>query len=631
MRGNAKANGVVLTLGATVLILGVLAYFTGLEGSSTRPGVQAGSYRESATDVGGEGASMELPVVQVERQSLDLGSGRSVGAAQPEASQAEQVHGRIIDDHGAIPGPLVIGYVDEVAGSRAVSQADGTFRIERGRIGQLLEVKDDSWSTLFQSRVADGRADCGTIVVTPRVRVAGHVESATGGPVAGARLELTKLVRHLGDVTQASVRRKRKGLSAKDGGFNFEDALGGAFLTASADGYEGIRVDVPIGGSTSLTVQLVPTDTSGRTVRGRVVDAGNAPVQGALVTAGADRSIVVTNQDGLFRLGLDKGTQTLRAIAKGFLPEEVQLDPSETPEFLTLQLGRSLLAIGGRVVDPAGTPLVNIDVHLLDATPLGLVASSTGGLQKEVMETITAGNGALQTRTGDLGFFRLEGLLERTYRLEAVAEDSLVMFVTDPIPAGREDVEIRLPVGSTRAVRGYVLDFRGRAFGGCKLSVAIPDSWNPLVRPVGMLAVGASTRSDDDGWFEFEAVSQGDLVLFVEDQRIVPVAFQDVAANPAPTEVTVVVEWKCQLQVSADASREGLTMKVVDAAGDKRRLFQLTGDAQFMFDTVTIDAELSPVWVVPQSVTEAVFYRDGEEVTRVQLALDPSSLCTIRI
>jgi protocatechuate 3,4-dioxygenase beta subunit len=186
--------------------------------------------------------------------------------------------------------------------------------------------------------------------------VSGTVVDPDGSSVAGATVELSGPgAAHLIEVTAKS-----------DANGNFETRIPAAghyaFSAQRRDRANDGAVDVliPIEGRTNLVARVVPRGE----IRGTVVDLGNKPVAGALVSL-ADGSIrpVETDANGRFVIENIVGVVDLIANrgSNASAIHHAQIKSGERAE-VVLRIGPS--GISGIAVDHDGTPVPRADVYL---------------------------------------------------------------------------------------------------------------------------------------------------------------------------------------------------------------------------------------------------------------------------
>jgi hypothetical protein len=282
--------------------------------------------------------------------------------------------------------------------------------------------------------------------------------------------------------------------------------------------------------------------------RGRVLDkSSNTPISGARVVfafRGRSRLQTVTDENGRFSFtDLEPGPYQITVLKAGYVPLAADALPTywlvagQTLDVATVSLQKTG-AIAGRILDPSGEPLVDVNVK----------AMKPGG---------TAVASAAISRTNDLGEFRVFGLPPGEYIIVAspqpfgldslLASTALVLSTYYPgtadaataqalmVGAGETvgGIEFRILTAPTFKVSGVVVDDRGRPIAGATIRLA-GDS-----RASGGIAAGiiGDGRSDAAGKFSIGNVRSG--------------AYYATATAPSSDPVHVVV---------SDADVEGVTI-----------------------------------------------------------------------
>jgi carboxypeptidase family protein len=255
-------------------------------------------------------------------------------------------------------------------------------------------------------------------------------------------------------------------------------------------------------------------------VRGRVLEQStNAPISGARVVfafRGRSRLQTVTDDDGRYSFAeLEPGPYRLAVQKAGYVPLDAATLPTywvvagQTLDIATVSLQKSG-AIAGRILDPSGEPLVDVNVR----------AMKPGA---------TAVANAAASHTNDLGEFRVFGLLPGEYIIAAsvqsagldtvLASPALVLSTYYPgtadaaaaqtltVGAGQTvaGIEFRVLTAGTFKVSGVVVDDRGMPIAGASVRLA-GDS-----RVSGGIAAGVigGTRSTATGKFSINNVRSG--------------------------------------------------------------------------------------------------------------------------
>jgi hypothetical protein len=161
---------------------------------------------------------------------------------------------------------------------------------------------------------------------------------------------------------------------------------------------------------------------AGVDVSGRVTDAADRPVGGAIVETdlhGAPK--VQTDREGRFRLAnVPKRPARLHVVASGFVPSVVAVDGAAPPNALVVRLFH-----GGRLVatleDPAGAPARGVRAHV--HAPDSPDADAPGRWEWEEPDE----KGVVRAR-----------LAEGRYRLDVLREQVVVKTVEVTLVEGRE-------------------------------------------------------------------------------------------------------------------------------------------------------------------------------------------------
>ncbi len=248
----------------------------------------------------------------------------------------------------------------------------------------------------------------------------------------------------------------------------------------------------------------------GATVRGRVVDAAGAPVEGAMVEAKAKGIIgqvfpamrdAETGADGTFELaGVAAGGVDLAVEREGYRPARQELGEvfeGTLVDDVELVLERGV-SLTGRVAFPDGAPAA--DVKLV----VSLAPSPFAGMQSMQTRNVAAGESDADGR------FAISGLAETKY--EVVASLKLdegdhagiwLIKLKDVVPAG-EDLELVLE--GIVPLRGRVTDVEDDPVTAFSISASQGGG-------AAMFGMGEEHRSwffeDDEGAFVIDDLESG--------------------------------------------------------------------------------------------------------------------------
>jgi RNA polymerase sigma factor (sigma-70 family) len=179
---------------------------------------------------------------------------------------------------------------------RARTDSDGrfTFRELPVRSYQLVAHAGALAGIASQIAVtAGGPTDVGVIHVLPAASVRGRVLSPDGAPAQGARVGLVHPWSRSGGFELATI-------VGADGAFQLTGVLPGQYRLEARHGSRQVITDVEVGAQDQSEVTLKLASST--TIRGRVTDAHERPVRGALVMSSAGKTF--SSDDGTFALEL---------------------------------------------------------------------------------------------------------------------------------------------------------------------------------------------------------------------------------------------------------------------------------------------------------------------------------------
>lgn len=577
------------------------------------------------------------------------------------------LHGRVLDDRGAaVSGVAVASEVDSAkkAGGSATSGADGRFEMPFPKDGGRLVSSDSRYVTVLAGlcgrQARDGEI---VVVIAPRVMVAGRVVGEEGYPLPGARLEIEvpeELRTRFRTVLDRSAALAWTASTDANGAFAIDSAprVEGAILRAASDGYLSFSGPLAEHSGAGLVLTLARPRSEDGLLRGKVVDASGSPVGGAHVAFGID--VARSEDDGAFTFKLvdpesfaaqfHAPARELAAVKKGYLPARyeppiVEGEPS-WPAHVVLRLGETPFAIEGRVVDDDGEKFPGAKVWVADATLLG--AGRTGPVH---FENVLAGDEDTMWRQieadGD-GRFRIDGLLQRDYKLRAMDPDTLLIAEAGPFAAGAVDVEIRMPTDQLYPkVAGKVLSHAGKPVGGARI-YPMCDAFHARMK--GQIVSTShsaleGTTTEVDGSFILPNVPKTLVYLRVEGDGILPLEygryvegdprFADAAVRALPKdkieELEIVVDLRCHVQVELADPTAADALAVLDAEGREIVINIIAGNSRREAERAEIVDGRSYPMAVPDSGRTIVLYKAGIEVARKSVELAPGALQQVRM
>ena len=553
-----------------------------------------------------------------------------------------EIEGRVLDPRGVPLSGVGVGVVEDGL-QQALSESDGAghFRIAVERLPVHLAPEDGVHVAARDTPVlAGGLGGPYLLIAALPAILGGRVEDEHGAPVPGARLELRAPEECFRDVAlplETTGERSWSALAGDDGRFRLPGVpagLRGARLLASSPGYRDGELRVETGDPGEHVVRLEREAPPALVLFGRVTGAGGAPAPGVEIVLGPLTG--ATDGGGRFELALpDEPADRLLALepGRGFalldgVRERVAAargrGESRVGPF-DLTLPDRDLALSGHVLDEGGGPCAGWPVYLLDGTPLG---SGGGGYPPRLAEG-RSGEQPFEVRTGPDGAFRIGGLAERVYRLEARDPATALRLRSDPVPAGTDGVVLQVSAGDLRPrLRGRVLSRGGVPLGGVSVGVLVP--FTDAGYGGGKLFNGTGTTTDAEGLFELADVPRGAVLISLRGRYVEPRFHGELPAGDEVFDVRVSA--LCRLRFEFLGSGEPPDrLRALDADGRRLNVTRYRPDgSSLQSQAVELDGGRSLVVGVPEETAELVLLRGGEELARVAVQLDPSRVNEVR-
>ena len=667
--GALLVNAKLLIAGLLVLFVGALAA-VGLR--NPEPEAVAGP---TARDDGFEPAPRaELARAQGQGTAETLSAnGRSELAAEPrEESPPEaagtpsvlpDLVGRVVDLNAQpVADVLVVRGDDHEQGVRSAS--DGRFRMPSGSGKGDLRVADPRWSAVLSGApVREGSGHEAILLVAPRAPLEGRVVDALSGlPLEGVTLAVEPPVDLRADFSlnlDHSNQVRYRVESDAEGGFALAEApaLPEGRLTAHLGGYLPHAEPLPPAGSSPHVIALSTASDEANRLRGRVEDETGAPVPEARVALGLD--VVNCDERGEFVFELDaeasfnrmmrnRGPElvasiegTLTALAPGSQPGSYTAPRSpegevQWPPFVTVRLGPPTLTITGTVVGRDGDPLAGAQVWIADPTFFGALGDARARVGPGLVhvETLVSGSEATTwttVQTDAEGRFRIEGLSQRNYDVEALDPDTLQRGRLGSVPAGSERLRIELDAeGLFPSLAGRVVDHEGRGVAG----VAVRPMCDAFQQRIGGEVVGTShemasgTRTDEDGRFALTQVPRDLVYLRLDGPDILPLEWGrrvegglGSLVEASADELEIEVSTRCHFQVELADPSEADAFSLLDAEGQELMISEFQGTSRMEAPRQRMVEGRSNPMAVSDRATTLVLYREGEEVRRAPVRL----------
>ena len=566
------------------------------------------------------------------------------------AASPRQLRGRVVDVRGT--GIAGVQLAVKTAGARGpardsardsealrtLSNLGGAFELAVPPGADTVVAIDPRWATVLagSARVAPDKQS--TVVIAPRIELAGRVVDNAGTPLPGAALTVhlpAHLGADLGILLDYSITQHWRATCDNEGRFRLRDlpAVADASLSATLGGYLPRFQPMPAATNDLLEFVLERPKAGATLVEGLVVDTWGSFVASARVSAGSEVSI--SDAHGAFTIDLGKGRDLARlaAVAAGmqpavFVPERDATGKPIWPARVVLQLGKAPLAMRGRVLDRAGHPVAGAKVWIADPLFVGwdhdaLLAETMLGRKDRPFWAFVL--------TDEAGAFRIDGLSERAYVVRALEPSTLAAVTQEGVQAGSENVELHFSTAMFAELRGRVVARDGTAIGGVNVKLQRPalevqiadgtrDEW----------AVGASMRTNARGEFTFanvptegvEVCASGDEIMFAGrmiEPGIDPLAF------------VLQVDRRMHLQVELAAPLDRAdSVRVLDASGKAMLLRIMRGETARTARFAQIADGRSEILSLGEGAAAAVFLRGDVEVGRMPLQLAAGQVNTIR-
>jgi protocatechuate 3,4-dioxygenase beta subunit len=664
MEGASMRKGMVLSV---ALVLGAVFVLWAL--MTPRQPTAAGR-------LGREGPRPPASRASSELEEVDRGESSRVAVEFPTASDEEPadeampvvepasglvgVHGRVIDVAGRpVPNVEVCGYPVATTGGAETAESttpwstsgpDGSFELVVSRGGLLVRARSEGFATVFGGIVPDPPAGANVlVVVAPRIGLAGEVLNESQAAVPGARVAVDvpeNLLVGLDAMRDYSARVTPHTLTGIDGRFELSAVprIAGAGLVVTARGYLPTQVPLDTRGDQLMTIVLEEPAAVPELMYGHVFDRDGDPVADAVVSLEGGMA-VGTDGNGRFVLDLRHPVHAalpleeplvIWAVKPGYLPAERQLPSLEEereagwPRDVVLWLVDPALSIEGVVVDHVGRPSVGYRIAPIGTTTLGIVERGveSGVFSLQTIEAVAGGSDRASTRTDERGAFSLRGLGPRSYSIEVLDPATLFAHVTEPVPAGTMGLRVVLPAVDVGAIGGVVRGVFGRTMKGVAVQAL---SGGPAAEAEQLSALpgrigGPRAVTAEDGAFKLDGVALGRIVLRVESPEIVNIDLWAPPPGVPLDSLEIEVQRRCHFAVDwGDLNDPAVEVRFVDAADRTLPVYAVRGRDTWKLGTLRAGDECD-VLVVGETVTSAVWSREGAELARIPFALTPGKI-----
>lgn len=502
----------------------------------------------------------------------------------------------------------------------------GRFEVARPQDGNVLHARGDGHVPVLALNWwgRDPTYVEPILVVCRPAAVAGVVVDERGTPIEGAEVAVRSpdgLKASLGVILDRAQPLEYFARTGADGRFEIADAPGvnGRHLVAAREGSPPKDQPIAAGPETQLRIVLELAKEPKGAVRGIVLDAEGKPVADATVRL--VRHNARTGEDGKFLLettDVQPGSEIL-AGKPGFTPGRATFDPHA--ENVEIRLGPPTLGFAGRVIDAEGQPMRSVEVRALGLTRVA-------GTALEDLSTWDGPGPFTVKDTDSEGKFELGGLQPRTYVIGLLDRNTLRTMRTEPIQAGRKDLEIEFRAdGATVLVAGRVIDRSGAPVPRAEVRLV-----RDITREEGGYREGVDVfrSADEEGVFAFPNAAA--------DVRAVRVGFQGDMAYEHPlgggqdlAHLVLVAFRRTHFQLDLTGSDvQADFFGIVDEAGQGLLIVKYEGNIAKSSMRWPIQEGRSDALTVLDAAENVVLYFQNAEVRRIQVRLIPGDLTVVR-
>lgn len=643
-------NPIIVFAAACVAAVIAFLWYESLSGDGEVVAQPSGLERpESAEDLGTELQAPSIGYRQAESLEEELEPELSVAesASEPardtavkvtEAEPSAEIRGRVFGLDGLpIAGlRVVLEGTDQPA---EISAADGSFALAAkpstlqnmfsGGRSKVI-TKESEWVTVLAGNVLHDQLDAELLVVAAkRIDCAGHVTDRSGQPLEGALLSVS-----IGDEYFSSIPipldHSRavypQARSAADGSFRFEamPQLPQARLQTSLEGFE--RDSRALDGKGRLDQEIVLLEehvNEQTSIAGVVVYPDGSAAAGATVRLA--NATTQTDAAGAFRLEYNfvNDDAALVAVEEGRVPAHLPRFGALLREsggqigMQRLVLGDEPLSISGRVLDAEGEPVKWMKVALHDPT-----AVSQYSLPPTTLESMVRG-GSQSSQSNRDGSFEIGGLLRRDYSVRAWDAKTLLQIISEPVPAGTDDLELRIPADALHdRIAGVVRSRRGLPLADVQVSIALvtsrSDSGSSWI-------TGKSVVTDELGHFEIEGVPAKHVHLNLRGDGILNASFEIDEWGDNLKSMSLEVSERCRFRVEG-ADSKWTRLEVLDAAGAQMMVTTFKSQGSSSSTNATITGGGTHVLAVGEDARTVVFHGEDGEVHRVSVRFSPAEI-----
>lgn len=540
-------------------------------------------------------------------------------------------------------GITVISHEDDCL-TEAVSDDLGHFQFEfvNPPVSEKggAESRGEDWL-----RVADGwfLNESGereyVLVVAKSRELFGSVVDEQGSPIADAEVQSSLRFEELRSfpllLDKLNTQDRLLEMNRSDGYGRFQlkyvpDVSEVRVVTKHPD-YRQDQRNIPNSPSAELSIVLLsrqPQKPLQNLIRGRVVDANGIGL--ADVTVGMHVEKTKTDSTGAFAFEAQAGfedDEALYAVRADYQPVRIEnygkvvRESSKSLEPVLICLKEKALSISGRVVDAAGNPLSGFEVDIFEPSLF-----SPSVLGSDFLSEFAMRGSWQRMTTQKSGQFWILGLANRSYRLLAWDEKSLLAIKSPPISAGSQNVQIVIPADSVREkIRGQVLSAAGIPLPGVEVSLGL--NTYEVTREGGSVSntiTREGTFTNLEGRFELNNVPRYEVYLqfngkaIAEKRTTIPVESdgQDLRFN-------LPVKCRLILQDSFPVGEESQeTFSILDE--QERRIQIRNASSPDVWGSFNVGSRADvnfSIYEVDETARALVFYKEEKVLRRIPLQL----------
>ena len=238
------------------------------------------------------------------------------------------------------------------------------------------------------------------------------------------------------------------------------------------------------------------------------------------------------------------------------------------------------------------------------------------------------GQDGLSAWTDEDGRFRLEGLLERAYRVQVFEPESANLGREWRLAAGSSGVRLMLEDDpDARRVAGRVVSATGEPLPGI-------DLWPLRSKALGLDSHGppwevGKVTTDADGAFDFGPISVAHAFLQLSGPGIL-LYFFPLEGELELERLEIEIGRLCELQVVLEDVELADHVRILDSVGEKVRVLESFGSHLTEGGWTEIVDGRTSVLQVDERAAMLVLMREGSEVERLPLRVDPGRRTVFR-